>query len=91
MKNGDRVRLKTFNGTIHPVQHVNDKENYWKLVGECGLVEQDQQQNSIYANFSEQERVLVKFDKDLKIADLIAHNNITNALWVLVSDLAIIE
>jgi hypothetical protein len=91
MKIGDRVKMKTFNGKVNSDKDIWVKENYWKLVGEIGTVQQDPQENSIYASFSKKHRVLVKFDKDLQIDDLIAHNNISNSLWILVSDLEIIR
>jgi hypothetical protein len=82
--------LKTYNGKVGPIKAVNQKENYWKLIGEVGTIQQDSHESSIHASFSTKQRVLVKFDKDLTIDDLIAHNNIDNSLWILVSDLEIV-
>jgi hypothetical protein len=91
MKVGQRVKLKTFNGEKHASERVSKQENYWKLVGEIGIIKQDPRESSIYASFSEEPRVLVKFTKDLNKEGLIAHNNIANSLWILVSDLEIVN
>ena len=91
MKKHDKVKLVTFNGKSHSGKAVDSAENYWKLIGETGIVEQSPQGNSIYADFSKQPRVLVRFEKDIRRFGLIAHNDIENALWILVSDLAVVE
>jgi hypothetical protein len=89
---GQKVKLITFNGRTHPDEKVDSGENYWELVGETGMVQQDPQESSVYASFSQEPRVLVKFNKDIAASyGLIAHNNIDNSLWILVSDLGIIE
>ena len=88
MKIGDKVKLVKFDGTARPKKTLNNSEAYWKLVGETGTIQQDPQENSIFAHFSEKPRVLVKFDKDLVATyGLTAHNTIKNSLWILVSDL----
>jgi hypothetical protein len=46
-----RVKLISFNGKISNVRPVNKQEDYWKLIGETGMVCQDPEQKSIYANF----------------------------------------
>jgi hypothetical protein len=84
-----RVKLIRFNGKISPVRPVNKQEDYWKLIGETGIVCQDPEQKSIYANFSKKPRILVKFDTDITGYGLAAHNNINNSLWILVDDLEI--
>jgi hypothetical protein len=91
MKIGDRVRLIAFNGKLR-LKRVRFSENYWKLIGETGTVQKDPQEKYIYASFSEKPRVLVKFDRDVTTSyGLIAHNNIENSLWILVSDLEILQ
>ncbi|MDY6833979.1 MAG: hypothetical protein SVY53_04170 [Chloroflexota bacterium] len=89
MKSGDRVRMATFNGTKHANGQVINSENYWKLIGCTGTVEQDPNESTIYSSFSKDPRVLVRFDRELKCYNLIAHNSIKNSLWILVSDLEI--
>jgi hypothetical protein len=92
MMMGRKVILITFNGRTHPDGQVDSCENYWELVGETGTVQQDPQGSSVYASFSKEPRVLVRFDKDIASTyGLIAHNAIENSLWILVSDLEIIE
>ncbi|HEY40376.1 MAG TPA: hypothetical protein G4O18_00775 [Dehalococcoidia bacterium] len=92
MISGQEVKLVSFNGITHPDGKIDNCENYWELVGETGIVQQDPQESSVYASFSKEPRVLVKFDKDIASTfGLISHNNIKNSLWILVSDLKIIK
>jgi hypothetical protein len=90
-KTGEKVKLKTFNGRKTAPKSVGCSENYWKFIGQTGTIQQDPQESSIFASFSKELRVLVKFDKKLVNYGLIAHNNIENSLWILVSDLEIME
>ena len=91
MKMGDRVKMVKCNGKPHPDKAEHFSEDYWKLIGETGTVQQDPQEKYIYASFSQEPRVLVKFDKDVQASfGLTAHNNISNSLWILVSDLELI-
>jgi hypothetical protein len=87
MNTGDKVKLISFNGTLKVSKKINDSENYWKLIGEIGIIIKDPQQSTLYANFSKKPRVMVRFNKDLTKLGLISHNNVTNTLWILVSDL----
>jgi hypothetical protein len=91
MKEYDRIKLVTFNGKLRPGKRVKSSEDYWKLIGEIGSIQQDPKEFSNYASFSKERRVLVKFDRSLKDYGLIAHNNIDNALWLLVTDIEIIQ
>jgi len=92
MKKGTKTKLMKFNGKQKSNHKINDSENYWKLIGETGVVQQDPREKHIYAHFSKKPRVLVKFDRDLySTFGFIAHNNIENSLWILVSDLKVIE
>lgn len=34
----DVVFLKSFNGSFRAVEHIEEAENYWKLIGERGIV-----------------------------------------------------
>ena len=91
MKKGDRVRLIKFENASSDEEDISS-ECYHKLIGEEGTVQQDPHEKSLYASFSEEPRILVKFDKDLESSlGLIAHNNIENSLWMLVSELEIIR
>jgi hypothetical protein len=90
MKVGEKVKLKTFNAKTHSNEIIHHPENYWILVGKTGIIQQDPKEHAIYASFSKEPRVLVKFDEDLINYGLISHNNIENSLWILVEDLEIV-
>ena len=91
MKKGDKVKIITFDGKTCAEEAEDCAENYWKLIGKMGVVQQDPQEKTIYAHFSQEPRVLVKFSEDLMASyGLHAHNNIGNSLCILVSDLEII-
>jgi hypothetical protein len=74
------VVLITFNSSTKTPKDCLESENYWKLIGQKGhvLVKHGKLNN---------ERVLVKFDKDLYGFGLINHNEVENTLWILESDL----
>ena len=88
---GKKVKLITFNGTLISDRDADDSEDYWKLIGETGVIQKDPYEISIFASFSKEPRVLVKFDKKLDSYGLTAHNNAINAIWILVSDLEDID
>lgn len=73
------VKLKTFLGTVKSSKKVEERENYWKLIGERGKVIDDTEIND--------ERVLVLFDKNLNEFKVENHNPIKNSLWIKKSDL----
>jgi hypothetical protein len=76
---GHHVRLITFNGTSTPPQPcANEAENYWKLVGSTGKVEEAPHTSS---------RVLIRFDVDVVSYGLYCHNPIPNTLLIEPSDL----
>lgn len=75
---GDKVKLKTFLGTLRPRTAINTQDNFWKLIGERGKVIEDTIQNN---------RVLVLFEKDLDGFGLANHNPIPNSLWIKPTDL----
>jgi acetylornithine/N-succinyldiaminopimelate aminotransferase len=91
MRANEKVKLKTFNRKLHSDGFVEDSEDYWKLIGDIGVVQQDPQEVTIYASFSKEPRVLVKFKKSLESLGLISHNNIKNSLWIMVDDLEIVK
>ena len=74
------VVLITFNGLTETPKDCLEAENYWKLIGQKGRV-------LIKHGKLNNERVLVKFDKDLNSFGLINHNLVENTLWILESDL----
>jgi hypothetical protein len=77
MKNKSVV-LKSFLGTTKPGQNTEERENYWKLIGEKGKIVDDHGSNG---------RVLVLFDSNLDDFQLENHNPIRNALWIKIGDL----
>lgn len=80
MQKNTRVALKSFLGTIVSNERIDSCENYWKLIGEKGILISDEVIN---------ERVLVLFDKDLDIFKVENHNPVKNSLWILKTDLSI--
>jgi len=90
MRVGHKVKLITFNGTKRPSEEVHESENYWKLIGKTGTVQQYPNEDSLYASFSREPRILVEFDEDLKSQGLVSHNKIKNSLWILVNDLEVV-
>ena len=73
------VRLKTFQGTIRSSEKINKLDDYWRLIGQRGVVIDD--------NLEDKERVLVLFDNDLDDFQLANHNPVRNSLMVRRSDL----
>ncbi len=77
------VILKTFNGKKNPPKIFNVRENYWKLIGERGKIINN-------CDFND-DRVLVLFEKDLENFGLENHNPIKNSLFILKTDLLMID
>ena len=77
-----RVRLKTFQGLSKSTHDVDDNDNYWKLIGQCGTV--------IDNELDDIEKVLVLFDVDLDIFQLANHNPIKNSLMIKIKDLDLV-
>jgi len=74
------VRLKSFLGTIEAAADVEQRENYWQLIGKSGEI--------IDANENYDGRVLVLFAESLDDYRLEHHNPVKNSLWIRLSDLA---
>jgi len=74
-----------------PNRKVTDSENYWKLIGETGVIEKSPKENTIFASFAKKPMVLVKFDINVIGCGLIAHNEIENSLWILASDIEVLK
>ena len=87
MELGNKVVLKTFNLTIKPDEDICDEENYWILIGKVGSIIQSPVEEGLYASFSKDKRLLVRFDDDLSKLGLSCHNEIENSLWILEEDL----
>src|SRR4051794_33916797 len=84
---GNRVKLKSFRGRKTSPSKVPPEENYWLLIQRSGQITQSPRQRSLFATFSKQKKVLVKFDDSLADLSLECHNEIPNALWILTTDL----
>ena len=80
LKPGKRVALKSFNDSLIAPQDTKPEENYWQLIG-C---------KAVVAQTNDSDRVLIQFERDLSSLGLINHNEMSNALWILISDLKFI-
>ncbi len=76
MNLGDAVRLATFQGAINGPDCTRPDEDYWKLVGHCGIVTK-----------ASKNRALVEFSIDVLALGLACHNEAPNSLWISISDL----
>jgi hypothetical protein len=79
MQKNKVVKLKTFQGTLNPTNKIKDRENYWKLIGEKGIVIEE-------ADFNP-EKLLVVFEKNLDDFNIENHNPIKNSLYIDKKDL----
>lgn len=84
--NGQRVRLRSFNGSVEPPTLVPHDQNYWVLIGRTATVRQDPTEPQLYTYHSGR-RVCVQFDQDVSALGLACHNPLQNSLWILESDL----
>jgi len=75
-----KVRLISFNGLVEPNGPVPTEENYFLLIGKIGVVKQSPKEKYLFVIISKKARLLIKFDVDLSKMELIAHNEIENAL-----------
>ena len=78
---GQRVVLKSFNGTKSAPKGTNSSEDYWSLIGSFGTIVRGQRRPG---------KVCIVFDEDIQERGLECHNNIPNSLFILVSDLEMI-
>jgi hypothetical protein len=72
------VILKSFNGVTEAQTFTEERENYWKLIGQKG---------EVIENRDEDDRVLVLFEINLDEMKLENHNAIKNSLWIKGTDL----
>lgn len=82
IKKNTEVRLKSFLGTLTSAKKIFDDENYWKLIGEKGIIIDDVEIND--------GRVLVLFENNLDNFNVINHNPIKNSLWIKKTDLEVV-
>ena len=90
MRVGDRVLLKSFNGTLGAPDDVEEHEDYWKLIGHTGVVVDDGRQSHFFFQDGHL-RMLISFDADLKKFDLENHNSFANSLWIRINDLELLS
>lgn len=84
---GNKIILRSFNGTVIPDEDTQPNENYWQLIGTKGTITQDPSQEGMYSSFSKEKRVLVVFEKSVKLLGLECHNRVKNSLWIGIKDL----
>jgi hypothetical protein len=87
LEKGLKYKLITFNGTIDSEEILDSNENYWKLIGQEGTLINFLDD----LNFGNDERVLIKFDEDLVAQGLECHNSVPSSLWILRTDLALLN
>ncbi len=77
LKPGKRIVLKTYKGSTAAPENLSAQENYWRLIG-C---------KAVVASTNNSDQVLITFEANLLSLGLVNHNELPNALWVLISDL----
>jgi acetylornithine/N-succinyldiaminopimelate aminotransferase len=77
-----RVLLKSFNGKLSSPRGTSSEEDYWKLIGQTGEILEPK---------NERGRILVRFDVTVKSFGRACHNPIENSLYILESDLEMVE
>ncbi len=79
---GSRIRMLSFNGTLSPnSDEIDERENYWKLIGEFGTVV-DNPAPGKELRKDDNDRMLVDFDPVLDDLGLENHNPQKNTLWI---------
>ena len=77
------VKLISFLGKSTAPKNTINHENYWKLIGETGIVFDENDINN--------GRILVLFDKNLDDFEVENHNPIKNSLWIKKTDLEVLK
>jgi hypothetical protein len=77
-----KVKLKSFLGSQSPKAKTHPENNYWKLIGENGIV--------IDEIKNDNGRILILFENDIDNFGVANHNPIKNSLWIKVEDLELI-
>ncbi len=77
-----KVKLKSFLGSQSPKAKTHPEDNYWKLIGENGIV--------IDEIKNDNGRILILFENDIDNFGVANHNPIKNSLWIKVEDLELI-
>ncbi len=87
MNIGDRVKLISFNNSSVADDNCDEQENYWKLVGETGFIVAEPNLSDTISS----DRLCIQFNVDVKSLNLHCHNEIPNSLWILASDLQVLN
>ena len=77
------VKLKSFLESQSPKTKTNPENNYWKIIGEKGIV--------IDEIVNENGRILILFDNNIDNFGVANHNPTKNSLWIKIADLEIVE
>ena len=77
-----KVKLKSFLESQSPKVKTHPENNYWKLIGENGIVIDEIKNHN--------GRILILFENDLDNFGVANHNPIKNSLWIKVEDLELI-
>ena len=86
MKDDCRVPIKTFNGTSVAPKDIEQRENFWVLIGKAGTIIDDKLSGDFFSHDG-LPRMLVRFDGDLDDFGLENHNRSINGLWIKTTDL----
>ncbi|AWA30187.1 hypothetical protein HYN48_08880 [Flavobacterium magnum] len=83
MKTNTKVKLMSFLGRQSAEQEIHAENDYWKLIGETGVVLGETR--NAYG------RLLILFDNDLDRFGVANHNAVRNSLWIVPEDLEIVD
>ena len=76
------VKLITFLGKSTAPKNTDKGKNYWKLIGETGIVIDEVEMNN--------GGILVLYDRNLDEFEIENHNPIKNSLWIKKTDLEVL-
>lgn len=77
------VKLISFLRKLNAPRNTEARENYWKLIGQQGIVMDEVEMNN--------GRVLVLFEANLDDFGLENHNPLKNSIWIKKTDLEVIK
>lgn len=90
MNEGDKVKMTSFKGRKYALNPVNPESLYELLIRSTGTIVHDPDESAIFASFTQEKRILVRFDTDLNQLGLHNRSNVPNSLWILESDLELL-
>jgi len=83
---GVRVKLNLFHGEKVSPEPVGQDTDFWKLIGLEGVII-SKSLKSHPAFRDKGKRALVRFDQNIDELGLVSHNEVSNSLWIFVTDL----